>query len=231
MQKDLSPSVDLSEFDKQIAAFADEKFAKGEPCFISALGIALGDQLRQMRAATGLGLGEYVREKLSDVYDLIEVKPNTVALWPKGRPQTEAFQVAASRPSRASTTPTRRFLPWFWQAFAVPNAGRSRFYDPVSHTVSEAPDEASKEAVEIPASFIRSDESPFNVKEIQGRIIEWLSENKLDANRFREPAGAAIEREHAVSLLDALIAALDKKQLQSFSLPMDVIATLAARKA
>lgn len=215
---------DYIAFNAEIDQAVEQAIEKGEPCLISKLGIALGPKLRAVKAATDLTLGQYIETRLSDRYILVDIKNNTKAIWPRGTPYVRSHQEDSGKTITRSTTP--RFQPDLWQAFALPIRQGRRFYDPTTDTVFGSEEEPQEGWIEIPKSRIRSPGATYNVKEIYTNIKAWITENNLDASRFYAPATPSSKNEASASVLDLMINALDKRQLQNITLPMDVIAAL-----
>ena len=63
---------------------------------------------------------------------------------------------------------------------------------------------------------------------IKANIASWLAQNGLPVDKFQVSKRAHSQTSHQQtgSLLDAIIATLDHRQLQSTTLTLDVIATL-----
>ncbi|RYG89101.1 MAG: hypothetical protein EON59_02140 [Alphaproteobacteria bacterium] len=230
IDSDVIQQPDFEAFHSLIAELARPHFDRGEPALINQLGIALGEQLRIVKAATGLSFSDYLGKRLDDVYEVIDVKANTKGIWPKGRPKDGLVTRMTARLDRPRPT-TQRYAPTFWQAFADPlKPGMRRFYVPSTREVREATIAENEEWKEIPASLIREEGEPYAVKPIQAHIAEWLKDTAIELDGVVETIAERPARDSGHTLLDLMIESLDKRQLQSVSLPLDVVATLAARR-
>lgn len=228
MNVDTGPTVDLDAFDAEIIRIAQIRFDKNEPALINALGIQLGPKLAQVKAQTGLSFLQYLQERLNDRFDIIPVKPNTPGLWPKGMPYEDAVSAYGQRPRPQGP---RRYVRWFWNAFAEPLAQGRRFFDPTERRIRDADAPEAASWIEIPTHLIRAADGVRSVRDIHQHIEEWLKEQGLAADTFIEEAAPLRAPSGTVrSVLDALIESLTSRQLQSVTMPLDVVAELAKRR-
>lgn len=230
MSADAADDINLDDFDAEIVRIAEARFAQGEPQLINALGIQLGPQLAKAKAKTGFTFQEYLRRRLSDRFDIIEVKRNTSGLWPKGRSPEAAVTAYSARPPRAEGPP--RFQRWFWNAFAEPLLEGQRFFDPVAKAIRDAEAADGADWIEISPSLIRREDEAYNVRTIHERIDQWLAETGQARDAFEDRATpvARAAPGPARTVLDALLETLSPRQLQSVTMPLDVIAELAKRR-
>lgn len=221
------PSIDLEEFDKKIIELAEVKIKAGEPALINALGIKLGPDLALVKAQTGMTFQEYLADRLSNHYDIIRVKENTPGLWPKGRAFESAVAAFRERPNRIKP---RRYQPWLWKAFADPLDSGSRFYNQIDRQIVDAAS-AKPGWLEIPGRLIRQADQPTSVRDIHHRIDEWFKETGLQPNDFiDEEAEKLTSKQLGQTVLDLVLNSLTNRQLQSVTLPLDIVAELAKRR-
>ncbi|MBD3817784.1 MAG: hypothetical protein IE912_02560 [Brevundimonas diminuta] len=221
------PSIDLEDFDKKIVELAEVKIKAGEPALINALGIKLGPTLALVKAQTGMTFQEYLVDRLSDQYDIITVKENTPGLWPKGRAFESAVAAYRERPNRIKP---RRYQPWLWKAFADPLGGGSRFYNQTDRQIVDAAS-AKPGWLEIPGRLIRQADQPASVRDIHNRIDEWFKETGLDPTDFIDAEAERLtSKQSGRTVLDLVLDSLNNRQLQSVTLPLDIIAELAKRR-
>jgi hypothetical protein len=230
MGADVEDAINLEDFDAEIVRLAEARFAQGEPQLINALGVQLGPVLAKVKALTGMTFQEYLRAHFSNRFDIIEVKRNTSGLWPKGKSSEGAVAAYAVRPPRAAGPP--RYLRWFWNAFAEPPSEGRRFFDPTERRIRDAAAPEGEDWIEIPSALIRLEEEPYNVREIHRRIEQWLADTGQAREAFEDQAAAAVRPGPAPgrSVLDAMIESLSPRQLQSVTMPLDVVAELAKRR-
>lgn len=213
-------NIDLNEFDAEIIRLAQLRFEKDEPALINALGIQLAPKLGLAKAQTGLSFMQYLEKRLSDQFDIIQVKPNTPGLWPKGKAHEAAVSAFAQRPRPQIP---RRYLRWFWNAFAEPIADGKRFFDPNERAIVDAELAENPSWLEIPATLVRRADETRSVREIHRNIDEWLRANRLSGDDFLDKTTQLPEPSAAGrSLLDLVLGSLTQRQLQTVMVPLDV---------
>ena len=221
-EQSVYPNVELEAIERQIEALIDDRISEGKPAFISAIGIALKGDLARLKVLSGLSLSDYLRQNLGDRYDLVQAKPNTYALWPKGQPFIPLTH------SKVSSAVTRGpdYLTWFWSAFATPiDDGEERYYDPRTHSI--VTESVNDDVIAISADLMRKADEPFNARLIHDRIEQWLASHKLNKKDFEDRSAPLARPNQTRTVLDAMVDCLDKRQLQGISISMDVVATLS----
>jgi hypothetical protein len=135
--------------------------------------------------------------------------------------------------NRAGSTDDGRFRYHhrFWAAFAVPPQSEQRFLDTREFTFRDASaDEAPPEGlVVITPDFIAPPDVENRDKFIRERIDRWLTATGWTRDRVaaKRPHTRASDRASpSLSLLHAVVDALDRRQLQNLTMPLDVIAAL-----
>jgi hypothetical protein len=199
---------------------------------LSALGISLGNDFRRIRIQTNLKLREFITRYLGNRYDVRDAPGyghGVLAVYKAG---TEPADVIRSSSSRSSTDAHIRFHHRFWAAFAVPLREGQRLIDLHDYTFHDVSDD------ELPADgfgiitpdFVPSEEAESRDSLIREQIDRWLGINGWSRERVaaKQPLKAAPAPNVAStkSVLHAIVEALDRRQLQSVTMPLDVVATL-----
>jgi hypothetical protein len=113
----------------------------------------------------------------------------------------------------------------------------NRYFNLTQRTFFDGVRPEGDEWKEIPAHRLRMDESDYDTQKIAENVEGWLADNSLTNADFMEPGASveaagralgAIARGHSV--LDILLQSLDKRQLHSVSLPLDVVETLLRKR-
>lgn len=198
------------------------------PYLVSKLGIDLGEDLRRLKVLTNRGLREFIQSHLSGRVTLVQtgIHRNISAIIP-GSVEPSTIDTLYSHGKQK-----KRFQFRFWAAFSVPlekdvrviNMEDFKFEDVVQAEVPEG-------GVTINREFIAPAEAENRDALIKINIARWLAIKELPEERFLvhgnlKQSIAAFAFQESNSLLAAMIEALDHKQLQSTSLPLDVVATL-----
>lgn len=227
---DESQQQEVERIAAKIIALAEARNGQGQPYLVSALGIDLGEDLRTLKILTSKGLNDFILDRLSDKITLVRLGAH--------RNVTAIIEGAAASNSTTEGSilgkrdQKRRFHYRFWAAFSVPPKGEVRVLDPEDLTFDDVAESGVPDGkLAIGNDFIPPAEAENRDEQIKANISKWLEANALPEDRFLAPnrlpslpAGAQIR--NGGSLLDSLIAALDRKQLQTVSLPLDVVATL-----
>jgi hypothetical protein len=219
-------SKELERIAKRVENLVDEGKGLNPKYLVSALGIALGDDLKILKELTHRGLNDFIESHLSHRFTLERtgIHGNITAVVDKS--------VNSATPptleSRREQSP--RFHPRFWAAFSVPaKADHVRIFNVDTVSFEDLPntevrngDLTIAENLIVPAGDDRRDEK------IKANIASWLEKNGLSADRFQASKRAHSRTSHQQngSLLNAIIAALDHRQLQSTNLTLDVVAAL-----
>lgn len=205
---------------------------------LSELGAALGNDLRTLKIITRGGLVDFVRTHMSDRFQLILTgkHSNIYAIIPVEGAQ--AAPVSAVRHERETEQKPRhpRYHYRFWAAFSVPPSGEMRFLKLSDFTFDDL-DESQPEppnSLPIPTELIAPEEVEHRDELIASNINRWLEGNKLAPDQFLASAKrwspASQVAPLGTSVLDILISSLDRRQLQSSNLSLDVIATLLRKR-
>lgn len=216
---------------QRIIELCEAAFGEGKPyVLLSRLGLDLGEDVKNIKYMTGRGLAEFVRKcELLREYSLVQVGTTTnilaiVKASAAQGGQTESLAVPASQ-----SAPEARYHYRFWAAFSVPWSHGTRYLDLANFVFKDLDgDVAPAGWVKIEQEFIAPKEAEKRDQLIKGNIERWLVSHDMERDRFLQNAKPSVSVER--SLLSALIDSLDRRQLQSTVLPLDVIASLFNKK-
>jgi hypothetical protein len=222
--------AELERIAEKIVALAEARKGDRQPYLVSALGIDLGDDLRILKSLTKKGLNEFIQSRLGDRVTLVRLGAhNNVTAIIGGLVDGADLAKAAA----AVAEPKPRFHYRFWAAFSVPMQGEVRVLDPDTLTFEDvAHDNVPEDALTVDPQSIAPPDADNRDALIKHNIQTWLEEHSLSEDRFiaakRLPrAPLAIARTAmGENLLEAMLSALDKRQLQSTSISLDVVQTL-----
>lgn len=223
---------ELIKIEKKIEGLADAELASGQPYLLSKLGMDLGPDLKVIKQEAKT-LAEFIKSRFSEKYDIVSTGEygNIQALVSK----SSVIPSAGNRTNDLGEEKrAERFNYRFWAAFSVPIDGNSRFLN-IENFTFEDTDVAPSAAHEIiGAEFIAPEEAKDRDKLIIENIRRWIDAKGFKAEQFlakRHIGRSASSATHNRTLLHAFVDALDKKQLSSVSLPLDVVAALLNRSA
>ena len=217
---------ELERIAKRIESLVDEGKELHPKYFVSALGIALGEDLKILKRLTNCGLNDFIESRLSHRFTLERtgVHRNITAVVDRS-----VDSATVQRPT-SSREPNPRFHPRFWAAFSVPaKSDHVRILNQDDLTFRDLlAEKAPKGELTIAKDLIVSADEDRRDEKIKTNIAIWLEQNGLPADNFRaakRPSSQKLNQQTG-SLLEAIIAALDSRQLQSNTLTLDAIATL-----
>jgi hypothetical protein len=222
--------AELERIAEKIVTLAKSRKGERQPYLVSALGIDLGEDLRVLKALTNKGLNEFIQSRLADRVTLVRLGAhnNVTAIIDGVIDGADLAEVTA-----AAAEPKKRFNYRFWAAFSVPMEGELRVLDPEKFTFADvAQAEVPADALTIEPQSIAPPDADNRDALIKQNIQEWLEARGLPEERFTAhkrlaqlPLAAATA---AVgdNLLEAVLSALDKRQLQSTTVSLDVVQTL-----
>jgi hypothetical protein len=217
---------ELERIAKRVESLVDEGKQLHSKYLVSALGIALGEDLKRLKQLTNRGLNDFIESRLSHRFTLERtgIHGNITAVVDR------SVDSATLQSPTSSRGRNPRFHPRFWAAFSVPakddhvrilNHDDLTFKDVLS-------EEASKGELTIPKDLIVSADEDRRDEKIRANIAIWLDQNGLHEDKFQASKRARSQtfNQQTGSLLEAIVAALDRRQLQSNTLTLDAIATL-----
>lgn len=225
----------IRSFIDEIASTADAVIASGRLSYLADVGTRLGgrSKINEIKATTGLTLSEFVEAYMADRFRLVAMGglKSALVMLPVGQ---ENLLVETQMPRIRNRSPDqRRFTRNLWLAFATPCPSSERHFNPTTLQFVDGPAPTGDNWIEIPKNRLRSPDDPYDWRSIIENIRGWLEDNSFTESDFTEASvdaetariAAGMERSVS-SVLDLLLDALDHKQLQSVSMPLDVIETL-----
>lgn len=217
---------ELERIAKRVESLVDGAKERHPIYLSSALGVALDEDLKILKQLTNRGLNDFIRSRLSHRFKLepMGIHGNLTAVVDKSV-DSATLQMPTSPQEQ-----NPRFHPSFWAAFSVPAKGdHVRILNRDDFTFQDVPsEEACNGGLTIAKDLIVSADEDQRVEKIKANILRWVDQNGLNVNKFQASKRANSQTFHqqTESLLEAIIVALDRRQLQSNTLTLDVIATL-----
>lgn len=224
---------ELAQLDAKIRSLAQAYLATGRPYLLSRLGKDLGDDLKRVKIGYGRSLGEFVSERLADEYAVILMGEhrNIQALVSASGP---VFGTAPESSEAADEKRAPRYNYRFWAAFSVPLAEGRRWLNLDDFTFIDINEKPEGDFLEIPYSLVAAEKAENRDAVIKSNISKWLESNRLSQDRFIAKGPAVDNRSApafgAKTLLEAVVQALDRKQLAATTLSLDVVAELLRRR-
>ncbi|MBA8838197.1 hypothetical protein [Ochrobactrum sp. RH2CCR150] len=216
---------ELSRIASKIEALADAELSTGQPYLLSKLGMDIGSDLQTIKKEEK-SLANFVRKRFSDKYEIIFTGQfrNIQSLIKRNSQELASLITDATTEKKDRKF---RFNYRFWAAFSVPVVGSRRFVNLDDFTFEDVDAPPSPSYVAIDSEYITPDTSNDRDKVIYSKIISWIEDNKLETEQFlSKPRTHISPFGHQRTLLHAIVDALDKRQLATVSLPMDVIVAL-----
>lgn len=228
---DLTPENELEQLILRVNQAWDRRPEPDRPYLVSALGLALSNDLKTIKKLTGLNLTAFLRQYLADRMQLVKSGDhrNVYSLVTPGTAPEEVEQLPVGE---------RRFNRRFWAAFAVPAQSGRRLIDATEFTFED--DDGSLAQVcegklVLDTTLIPPETIPNRDETIKIQIKNWLSEKGLNEERFlakhhpnRDLVPPGIPG--SLSVFDLLVSALNKRQLETIHLPLDVVISLQKRR-
>jgi len=222
MQPDPNESMDpeVARIKERIQSLIRQHFDSGSGNFyLSRLGAQLGSDRMLLEKLTGGKLSEFVRSNFD--YEIGR----------GGEKNNVLFLLAPGSSEKTGDRPTRRYLPRFWAAFAVPLPENEQRHINLA-SLKFGPDPSALGGMTddiraIAAQYIAPRSASGSATETAARIEAWLETQHLDAERFL--AKRQRSDRHG-SVLEALLSALSPKDLERVSLPLDIVKTLFERR-
>jgi hypothetical protein len=232
-------NAELKRIEEKILSFCEAATADGRPYLLSDLGKSLGDDLRRLKILFNGKLADFLRERLPKTLLIAAIGPhsNILSVIPAG-PDVETMTGDLAgrnpRPTQATTSAAPRFHYKFWAAFSVPPANGRRLLNLATLVFRDTDDEALSSEVEVPRTLIPPADALNRDHLISENISNWLQTNGLQKEKFlastksEHQTGDYINR--GTTLLELVISALDHRQLQSISLPLDAVSALLRKR-
>ena len=188
---------ELERIAKRVESLVDEGKELHPKYLLSALGIALGEDLKLLKRLTDRGLNDFIESRLSHRFRLERtgVHGNITALVDRSA-DSAAVQEPTSRREQGP-----RFHPRFWAAFSVPaKADHVRVLNQDDLTFKDLPsEEAPTGELTIPNGLIVSADEDRRDEKIKANIAIWLEQNRLHVDKFQ--ASKRASSQHLTNIL------------------------------
>lgn len=223
-------SAALSELEtikSKLAAYIDDELHRRQPVYLSALGVAMQEELSRVKALTGQTVGVLIEKEFSGRYQIARLGPhkNILALYKLGQEPTSVDPTSVEKsPGSKGVLFTRQL----WLAFAVPITTPYRYIDLKTLSFSDAEQSVAPDGwILIDREYLREATDVHDPKLIAQNIVTWCAKNGVDPTLYllkqKAPASDHIAGR---SVLEMMLSTLDRRQLQSVSLPLDVVDAL-----
>lgn len=206
--------------------------------YLSRLGLDLGNDLQILKLLTKKSLGDFIRERFAEKYSIVVVGgpfKTTQAVIRNASPDAEQpsiVNIEKQDTSDAKRNPRYHYR--FWAAFSVPYQSGRRFLNLRDCTFDNVPDgsQPPEGYVEIPQELIAPPDRADRDKLILENIHKWLDLNQFEKSDFYAVRAQkhVVASTTGVTVLEAMIAALDVRQLANNSLTLDVVAALMRKR-
>lgn len=223
---DASVSEEIEGIKAEIARFIDAELERRQPVYLSTLGHALRDRLVRIKELTGQQLGNIVEHDLAGRYQIVRVgtHKNILTLYKLG-------QDVSDTPPAASTgggSSRIRYARDLWLAFAIPSTTPFRYIDLKTLKFINSDEATAPEGhLLIEREFLRGPDDPHSPDEILSRIGQWFAKVGVDPSSYlAKEKPVASPKAQGRSLLELMLASLDRRQQQSVTLPLDVVDAL-----
>ncbi|MER9755408.1 hypothetical protein NKJ46_18460 [Mesorhizobium sp. M0166] len=222
---------ELERLDTKIRSLAQAFLAAGRPYLLSRLGKDLGDDLKLVKFGYGRTLGDYVAERLAAEYSVILMgqHKNVQAIVPNNG---SALGIGQSVTPEGMRGPRYNYR--FWAAFSVPLIEGSRWLNLDDFTFKDVREKPDGNYIEIKSDLVAHEDAEDRDALIKSNISKWLDSEGLSQERFIAKPQVGDGKESAIpigrTLLEAVIQALDRKQLSATTLSLDVVADLLRRR-
>ena len=197
---------------------------------LSALGNVENGRISRVAKRYAEGLRAFLEQVVGDHVMVVEHSKNStvVGVVPRNE-ETSGIQDWDSLFDKpGSKTTLRRLHPAFWAAFRKPIAGPMERYVQGGESVGftdVAGEDDLPHGVRLERKFIVGLEAA--PEAVYEAAMTWLNENHLDISNFLpETESRTSTKLPSNDLLGKLILALDARDLQRISIPMDVVAKL-----
>ena len=226
---------ELARIEAKIKSLVDAYLVSGRPYLLSKLGKDLGDDLHSLKHLTEKPLAQFLIDRFSTDYSIVLTGThNTVQALVRSS-DGAASLVDSIVEQAQSHQSVPRYNYRFWAAFSVPLVGGRRFLNLRDFIFQDLDHEPpSGDFVEVESEFVVQENVVDRDARIRECIQRWLAQKGFSAEQFIAKPRQATERISHVaggrSILEAVIEALDRRQLANTSLPLDVVADLLRRR-
>lgn len=224
----------LVDVEQKARSLSEAALTSGRPYLLSKLGKDLGEDLKIIKSHD-LTLVDFIKKYLSG-YDVVlggRFK-NVQSLVRSGDIETGIISDSTSDVQEIAETPKTkmRFNYKFWAAFSVPLSTGKRYINLDNFTFADDKEPENGRSEEIDPSYVAEDGIPNRDLATIQNIERWLTDKGYQAEQFAAKSSNAPANRtsaEARTVLHTVIDALDKRQLSSVSLPLDVVAALLHR--
>jgi hypothetical protein len=235
----------LDRIEKKIVALCEAALKTKPHYLLSELGAALGDDLAALKLLTRKKLVDFVRERFEGRFEVVSigVHRSIYAVIPAGQALVEEAPKTTSEKNGGVVERQprgQRFHYRFWAAFSVPLSAPIRYLDPTDFTFNDGePEEgAANGALTITPEYIAPADAENRDQLVISNINKWIGINGLKKDRFLAPVRSEesgrssnlVASQAGISVLELVIDALDRRQLQTTSLSLDVVAALLRKR-
>lgn len=218
---------DLERIDEKIRSLAENALSNGETYLLSRLGMDLGDDLKQIKLKYGRPLAQYIDDRLGSDFTIVRLgsHENIQALARSDNAGVQTYSAPVARKADA------RFNYRFWAAFSVPLAAEVRWLNLDDFTFEDQTERPSGDYIDVAPIFVAPADADDRDNVVKSNISKWLEEKKLPQSRFlARPPSTPRPLSTGRSLLEVLVETLDRKQLASTTMSLDVIAELLRKR-
>lgn len=216
----------------EISARVAQELQTSDSYLLSKLGKDLGEDLNLIKD-NGYTLGSFIKDRFREYDVVLTGRFKNVQTLVKKQISSQAFNAVTA----AAEVPSKnvRFHNRFWAAFSVPHKAGTRYINMDDFSFVDAPNAPSVgNYLTIDPKYIVEAELDNRDKAILSNIYRWLTDNGLEADQFiakkRLRGADTTGTLGSQTLMHAMLDVLDKKQLASVSLPLDVVATLLGHR-
>ena len=202
------------------------------PLLLSALGNIEGGRISREAKRHAESLRAFLEAEVAHRVSVVQHsnRPTVIGVVPK----TESTSSIQDWDSLLDDTGARpqlpRLHPALWAAFRMPIAhGKDRYVrlsEPLGFVdVTRGGETIPEDRIQVDHTAIAGPDAPRET--VYEKATTWLRDNKLDVSAFRgEAAARGSTRLPPNDLLGRLILALDSRELQKISIPMEIVAKL-----
>jgi hypothetical protein len=215
-----------------ISTRAAQELQTSDHYLLSKLGKDLGEDVNLIKDS-GYTLGSFIKDRFSEYDIVLTGKFENVQALVKKQISSQVIKAVTA----VNTAPSNnvRFHPRFWAAFAVPHTADTRYINMDDFSFVDQPNIPSAgKYLKVEPKYIVEANLDNRDKAILSKIYEWLADNGLGADQFvakkRLRGMGGTGALSSQTLMHAMLDALDKRQLASVSLPLDVVATLLGHR-
>lgn len=232
----MTDADELARIELKIRSLCEAFLDTGRPYLLSKLGLDLGEDLPRLKALSGGSLANFLARRFADQYAIVLGGKfhNVQAAVRVGQENTLAISFEKGEVQEDGDKHGPRYNYRFWAAFSVPIKEGKRFLDLRDFTFRDTSDAPVGDYREIDGSLIPAEDLPNRDAQIRANIESWLTSNEFAPDRFyaqeRSRETRSLNTAGGANLLEAVLGALDQRQLARTTLPLDVVADLLRKR-